>query len=138
MALDREILAEKAATLERHLKRVAQKLPPNVSGFLPGTDASDAVILHLWQAVQVTIDTALSACVALRLGSPSSYAEAFFKLSEEGHIDKELATRLAHAAGFRNRLVHAYEALDMNKIYKIAQEGVHDLRALFSALARVF
>jgi len=134
MALDREILAERVSALERHLKRVSDKLPRKASDFIHGTDASDAVILHLWQAVQLTIDTALSACVALHLGSPSSYATAFFKLSEANFLDKELAVRLAHAVGFRNRIVHAYEDLDMQKIYQIAHAGPHDLRAFFVAV----
>jgi len=56
-----------------------------------------AVILHLWQAVRLSIDTALSACVALHLDTPSSYAAAFFKLREANLLNEELATRLAHA-----------------------------------------
>ncbi|MCC6128080.1 MAG: DUF86 domain-containing protein [Chlamydiae bacterium] len=134
MALDKEILAERLGALERHLLRVSARLPNNRADFLPGTDFSDAVILHLWQAVQLTIDTALAACVRLNLGTPTSYANAFFKLSEAGYLDKELAVRLAHAAGFRNRIVHAYEDLDMQKIYIIAQEGAKDLRAFFASI----
>ncbi len=138
MAIDRQILAERVSALERHLKRVSDRLPQNVADFNYGTDSSDAVILHLWQAVQLTIDTALSACVALHLGSPSSYAAAFFKLSEANFLEKELAVRLAHAAGFRNRIVHAYEDLDMQKIYQIAHTGPDDLRAFFAAIHHFF
>lgn len=134
MALDKEILAERLGALERHLRRVSEKLPKKPTDFLSGRDSSDAVILHLWQAVQLTIDTALAACVRLNLGSPTSYANAFFKLSEAGYLDKELAVRLAHAAGFRNRIVHAYEDLDMQKVYLIAQAGPRDLRAFFASV----
>ncbi len=73
MALDKEILAERISALERHLRRVTEKLPKNPADFTQGSDSSDAVILHLWQAVQLTIDTALAACVRLNLGSPTSY-----------------------------------------------------------------
>jgi len=137
MALDREILAERASTLERHLKRVAERLPKKAADFFSGTDESDIVVLHLWQAVQLTIDSAMSACIFLRLGTPSSYVAAFYKLSEAGYREKELAVRLAHAAGFRNRIVHAYEELDMQKVYKIAYEGVNDLRTFFAVLAAI-
>jgi uncharacterized protein YutE (UPF0331/DUF86 family) len=71
--------------------------------------------------------------VHLNLGSPSTYASAFFKLAEANYLEKELAVRLAHAAGFRNRIVHAYEELDMQKVYKIAQEGPQDLRTFFAS-----
>lgn len=82
----------------------------------------------------MTIDTALAACVRLNLGSPTSYANTFFKLSDAGYLDKELGVRLAHAAGFRNRIVHAYEDLDMQKVYLIAQSGPRDLRAFFASV----
>jgi hypothetical protein len=39
----------------------------------PSTDASDAVILHLWQAVQMVIDLAVSACLKFDLGAPQGY-----------------------------------------------------------------
>lgn len=133
-ALDKEILAERVSAVERHLNRVQQCLPSNLEDFTPSSNSSDAVILHLWQAVQIVIDTALSSCVHLRLGSPSSYADAFVKLASEGFLDKELAIRLTHAAGFRNRIVHAYEDLDMEKIFKIAKEGPKDLKAFLAAV----
>ncbi len=57
------LLAEKAAAVERHLERVAARLPSAAAALQPMTDASDAVILHLWQAVQTVIDLAVAACV---------------------------------------------------------------------------
>ena len=55
-ALDRELLAERTMVVRRHLARVRERLPEHAADLLPATDASDAVILHLWQAVQVVID----------------------------------------------------------------------------------
>jgi predicted nucleotidyltransferase len=48
--------------------RVAARLPSDAAALRPATDATDAVILHLWQAVQVVIDVAVSSCVTLGLG----------------------------------------------------------------------
>jgi hypothetical protein len=44
MTLDLAVLAERAAAVERHLARVAQKLPSTPAELLPNTDASDSVI----------------------------------------------------------------------------------------------
>ena len=52
------MLAERAAAVERHLARVAERLPKEPSDLKPVTDASDAVVVHLWQA-QIVIDLAL-------------------------------------------------------------------------------
>lgn len=134
MSLDPDLLAEKAASIERHLARVAILLPDDPADLLPETEASDGVVLHLWQATQVAIDLAMSAAVRGGLGSPSSYGEAFRKLALAGILAPDLAERLARAAGFRNLVVHAYSALDLRRVHEAAKRGPRDLRALLVAL----
>jgi uncharacterized protein YutE (UPF0331/DUF86 family) len=136
-ALDRDVLAEKAQAVARHLARVAERLPADAAGLRPATDASDAVVLHLWQATQIVIDLAVSACLHLRLGAPSGYAEAFRRLHDAGVVDRELADRLARAAGFRNVVADAYETLDMVRVFRAAHDGPADLRAFLAALRDV-
>jgi len=133
MALDKELLAERTAAVERHLERVKKCLPDSEDEFTPLSESSDSVILHLWQAIQLIIDMAASSCVHFNLSTPVSYADAFLKLGEAGYLDKPLATRLSHAAGFRNRIVHAYEKLDMHKVYCIAKSGPSDLKAFLAS-----
>jgi hypothetical protein len=91
--------------------------------------------LHLWQAVQIVIDLAVSLCVRLHLGAPGSYSDAFGRLAKAGHLDAELASRLGRAAGFGNLVGHAYEPLDMQKVYAAARSGPADLRAFSRAPA---
>lgn len=132
---DRALLAEKVAAVERHLARVESRLPEEPDRFTAGTDASDAVVLHLWQAVQLVIDLALSACIHFKLGTPASYAEAFRLLADDGKLERELAERLVRAAGFRNAVAHAYERLDMRRVHEAARSGPADLRAFLGTLA---
>jgi hypothetical protein len=70
--LDRAVFVERAAAIERHLRRVAERLPPNPQDLRPSSDAGDAVILHLWQATQIAIDLAVAACVRHGWGSPQT------------------------------------------------------------------
>lgn len=132
--LDRTILAERAAAIDRHLRRVAQRLPASATDLQPESDASDAVILHLWQATQIVIDLATGSCVALGLGTPASYADAFRRLQQAGVLDDELAGQLVKAAGFRNVVAHAYESLDMRRVHAAATQGPADLRAFIARL----
>ncbi|HTQ79478.1 MAG TPA: DUF86 domain-containing protein [Thermoanaerobaculia bacterium] len=132
--LDRELLAEKTVVIERHLARVEERLPSEPDLFQPATDSSDAVILHLWQAVQAVIDLALSACLQLHLGTPRSYADAFERLAQAGYLETDLAARMTRAAGFRNVVAHTYDRLDMQRIYRAAQQGPADLRAFLVSL----
>lgn len=133
--LDRAVLAERTSAIERHLERVAERLPATPEELAPSTDASDAVILHLWQATQITLDLAMAACLELNRGTPASYADAFLRLAEGGVLEQDLAQRLALAAGFRNVVAHMYERLDMARVHRAASEGPRDLRAFLHALA---
>ena len=134
MTLDRAVLAERVMAVERHLRRVADRLPLAPEELQPCTDASDAVVLHLWQATQIVIDLAMSSCL-LKLGTPSSYADAFRRLAKAHVIDVILAERLARAAGFRNVVAHAYESLDMRRVFTAALNGPVDLRAFLAQVA---
>lgn len=98
------------------------------------SDTADAVILHLWQAVQIVIDLAVSTCVELGLGSPPSYGDALRTLGEHGVIDRDLAERLARSAGFRNLVVHAYADLDLARVHAAAVHRPDDLLAFLGAL----
>jgi uncharacterized protein YutE (UPF0331/DUF86 family) len=133
-AFDRDLLAERVMVVRRHLARVAERLPSQASDMRPATDTSDAVILHLWQAVQVVIDLAVSACLHWNLGAPASYADAFRRLAGAGIIDGMLADRLVRAAGFRNVVAHAYDQLDMERVFRAAREGPRDLEAFLVVL----
>jgi uncharacterized protein YutE (UPF0331/DUF86 family) len=134
MTLDAAVLAEKAASVERHLARVAAKLPGGAAEMLPASDASDAVILHLWQATQICIDLAVSACFHARLGTPLGYGDAFERLAAAGWLDRPLADRMKRASGFRNIVAHAYDSIDMRRVHDAALHGPADLRAFLRAL----
>jgi uncharacterized protein YutE (UPF0331/DUF86 family) len=134
VSIDRELLAERAASVVRHLDRVAAHLPADAADLAPLSSATDTVVLHLWQAVQVVIDLAVSSCVRLGLGSPATYGDAFRSLAGAGVLDAGLAARLASAAAFRNLIVHAYADLDLRRVHAIATHGPADLRAFLAAL----
>jgi len=125
--IDTAVLAERTMAVERHLARVAARLPASPDDLRLASDASDAVVLHLWQATQIVIDLAMSACLVLRLGTPSSYADAFRRLERADVVGADLADRLVRAAGFRNLVAHAYESLDLKRVHAAATHGPADL-----------
>lgn len=131
--LERELLTERTAAVERHLKRVTERLPGDSRELRPMTDAADTVILHLWQAVLIVIDLATAACAHFRLGTPQDYTEAFQRLRRSGYLGSDLATRLARAARLPD-LVERDE-IEMDWLYRAAQDGPGDLRAFLAALA---
>ena len=131
-----ERISQRAAHLERHLARVAELLPESPGLLLPMTEASDGIVLHLWQAVQTCIDLAVSECVERGLGPPSDYGDAFLRLATARVISDELADRLVRAAGFRNLVAHGYDSIDLKLVWEAASEGGQDLMDFVRHLAR--
>jgi uncharacterized protein YutE (UPF0331/DUF86 family) len=125
--MDETLFAERASSVRRHIERVRERLPADPVDLRPMSDATDTVVLHLWQAVQIVIDLATSVCVSRGLGVPPTYGDAFRLLAADGLITPDLAGRLAKAAGFRNLVVHAYAELDLRRVHRAAVTGSGDL-----------
>lgn len=134
--LDTQTLAEKAAAVQRHLLRVAQNVPAAHERLTPDTSQTDTVLFHLWLATQLVLDIASALVVRLGFSSPPTYASTFAILQEHGVIDAALADRLRRAAGFRNLVAHADEAIDLEIAHRAALEGPADLMAFLVAAAR--
>ncbi len=121
--------ALKINAIRRHLSRVSAQLPASAEALSPMSDASDAVILHLWQAVQGCIDVAVMLCADQNWSTPSNYGQAFRELGARQVLPTELVSQLERAVGFRNAIAHAYEHLDMHRVWQAASKGTSDLEA---------
>jgi hypothetical protein len=72
-----------------HLRRVAERLAESAASMQPSTDASDAVVLHLWQATQMVIDLAMAACLSHgRDAGPADLRAFLTQLSEDARPDQ--------------------------------------------------
>lgn len=107
----------------------------------PGGLAADRVRLgdlkYTFQtAVEACIDAAHHVAADQGLGVPESNADAFRLLGRAGLIPADLATALAGAVGFRNRLVHGYAEVD-DRLVVAHLADIEDLRGLVTALTRL-
>ena len=86
------------------------------------------------------VEAAASICthIMARLAhaAPSTYAECFMALSDQGVIVRDLAQRLVRAVRFRNLLVHQYWNVDSQQVLKIAREHVDDFTAFVRQIGR--
>jgi uncharacterized protein YutE (UPF0331/DUF86 family) len=85
-------------------------------------------------SLQITIDVGAHLVSELGLAPPDEYRGIFPSLRDGGLIERDLAARLADAAGLRNLLVRGYADLDDRQVWR-ALGRLDDLRA-FAAAAR--
>lgn len=86
-------------------------------------------------AGQACIDLASHVIAANGWGVPGEFRETFTVLAKHQVITNELAEHLRELTGLRNRLVHAYDEVDDERLLDSLPEGLDDLDAFARAVA---
>jgi uncharacterized protein YutE (UPF0331/DUF86 family) len=131
---DAELLAKKLAAIETYVAELR-------SLGRPDEIAQDVVqqrfLLHTLQmAMQAALDAASHIVSDERLGEPVENRDVFLILGRRGWIDHELAGALAKMVGMRNRIVHGYDEVDLDKVRQALGEDLDDLLDLAEAIRR--
>lgn len=96
-------------------------------------------VLHYLQlAVETGLDLGSHVIASEGYEPPSSYADIFRVLRDEGLLEEDLADRLMAMARFRNVLVHLYAEVDEDRVLRILRESLGDLDAFMTGLRRRF
>ena len=106
--------------------------------FAKDTNSQDILLFNLTQAIQNCIDIAVHILSDEGWGLPGTQSEIFDILADKGLISKDLAGRLISMVGFRNRVVHEYEKLDLEIVYKVWQERLRDVEEFAFAVVERF
>lgn len=85
-------------------------------------------------AMERYLELALEAAISIgeiiisekKLKKPETYKGVIFTLADAGVLPQEFAKRFAPAAGFRNILVHAYDKIDLERMYDYLQNNLDD------------
>lgn len=94
--------------------------------------------LHLLQvAIQTLMDLAGYACARRGLGAPGSSQEILEKLEGAGLVPPGTHQRFTGMFAFRNRVVHLYDRIDVQRVFDILTRERRDLEELLSLVLRV-
>ncbi len=124
MSIDKKVIGEKLLSLNRCLERVKLHTPANVEALQSDFDTQDIICLNIQRAVQISVDIAAHILAEQLHEQTPTMAETFLTLSKYGILERQLASRLAKAVGFRNIAVHEYNTLDMNILYSIITKEI--------------
>lgn len=87
-------------------------------------------------AIQAALDVASHIVSDERLGEPRTNRELFDFLERGGWIAPDLAETLRRMVGFRNVLVHGYDAVDLDVVEDIMRSRLGDLRTFAAVIRR--
>ena len=134
---DINIIENKISAIEKYLsilngyKSISREKIENDPNLL------GALERYLFLAIQAAIDTAEAIISYKEYRKPSSYAESFKILVEQGLIDAELEGQLAKTTGFRNILTHGYQEVNYDILFDVLQNRLVDLETFVKAVKKM-
>ena len=123
-----DVLLNKAASIERCLKRIDEEYRGHEREFETNQTRQDALILNLLRACETAIDAAMHLVRVRKLGLPQESRDAFKLLGKAGVLTDDLSGKLQKMVGFRNVAVHNYADLDLNIVRSIVEQRLGDFR----------
>jgi len=124
--MDRDIIINKVAIIERCLKRIHEEYDNNAVNLKDYTK-QDSIILNIQRACEASIDLSMHMIASNKWGVPQNSRDAFELLHANNVIDLSLLNRLKGMIGFRNIAVHNYQSLDLTILEKVIENNLRDL-----------
>lgn len=106
-----DVLVNKAATIERCIRRVREEYAAAGAHFATDYTRQDAAVLNIQRACEAALDMGQHVIRRDKLGVAQSSRDVFDLLANAGRIDTALASSMQKMVGFRNIAVHDYKKL---------------------------
>jgi uncharacterized protein YutE (UPF0331/DUF86 family) len=135
--VERDVVLAKISVIDRCLQRIADVRGPRGAALLP-IDVEDITVLSITRAAQAAIDLGAHVASTEGYGLPTSVAETFSLLANNGVIPHDLADRLRKMVGFRNIAVHNYQTIEPAIVESIIRTHLADLQPFAAMVARRF
>jgi uncharacterized protein YutE (UPF0331/DUF86 family) len=137
VSLNLDLIQDRFQDIQQSLERLDQirALPQDV--FLADQDTLDVACYRLLVAIEAALQICFHISARRLRRVPEEYAECFAILGEAGVLSKDLSQDLQRIARFRNMLVHVYWKVDYDRVYRIVQEHLNDLRAFVRAVGEL-
>jgi uncharacterized protein YutE (UPF0331/DUF86 family) len=134
--VDPESVIERLARRAELVERLERTRAGGLNAYLGNDDLRAATERRLQLAEQTCTEVGAHLLSEINAAPPADYAGIFASLADAGRLDRQLASRLPHAARQRNLLVHAYLQIDDRKLFE-SLDQLDDLRAFAAAVQRM-
>jgi uncharacterized protein YutE (UPF0331/DUF86 family) len=125
--VDKSLVLRKIDRIDAYLKWVRQKRDPGFEAFRKDTDLQSIVLFNLIQSIQASVDIGAHIISDSEWGVPGSQSDIFEILEQNKIISRQLSQRMIKMVGFRNRIVHEYEKIDLRIVYNVWQKTSKDI-----------
>lgn len=131
--VDKDILLEKAAIMQRCLKRIHDVTGLSAEA-LDQMDRQDIFVLNLQRAIQAAVDMAAHIIAYEGLGLPDTLKAHFKLLTQNKIISTELEDKMNAMVGFRNIAVHEYQNINPEILQSILHNNLKDIEEFYTTI----
>ena len=129
---DADLVAKKLAFIETCVRELQELAHPEL---IEQDLREERFVAHTLQlAIQAALDVASHIVSDNRFGEPESNRRLFELLVENGWVPEIHARSLSQMVGFRNVLVHGYQAVDKSILRDVVETRLGDLLAYVAAI----
>ncbi|MDP2754371.1 MAG: DUF86 domain-containing protein [Nitrospirota bacterium] len=132
--VDKPLILRKIDRIETYLKQIRHKKNPGIVAFKKDTDLQGIILFNLIQSIQSCIDIGTHIISDSGWEMPGSQADIFETLIQKKVITKLLAGKMIKMIGFRNRIVHEYEKIDLKIVYEVWRRNIGDIERFCKAV----
>ena len=125
--VDKSLVLRKIERIDAYLKQVRQKRDPGFEVFRKDIDLQSIVLFNLIQSIQASVDIGAHIISDSEWGVPGSQSDIFEILAQNKIISKQLSQGMIKMVGFRNRIVHEDEEIDLRIVYDVWQKNSKDI-----------
>lgn len=132
--VDKPLIQRKLENVETYLKQIRLKKDPGIELFKKDRDLQSIILFNLIQAIQACMDIGTHIISDKGWETPETQAGIFEKLAEHRVITKPLAKKMIQMVGFRNRIVHEYEKIDLKIVREVWRKNLTDIERFCKAV----
>lgn len=123
MSVDKETIENKLKKLDEVINKLEQCKKASREDFMIDFRISDSTMHNLVQGIEIIVDIGNHILSEVFHVRAEEYAEVIKKLGETKIVSPDFAKENIEMARFRNLIIHAYEEIDLNKVYQNLQKA---------------
>jgi len=132
--IDRELVTRKVVLIGGDLEELRKLSSPGLDAYIADPYKEILAERFIERMISRMIDINYHVITGAERPPPRDYYDSFTELGKMGVLEPGFASRIASAAGLRNRIVHEYDEIEPEKIFEAIRTALSDLPIYLKAV----
>jgi len=132
--IDRELVTRKIVLIGRDLEELRKLDAAGIEAYLADPYKEILAERFLERMISRMIDVNYHVITGSGHPPPRDYYDSFTELGKLGILEPKFASRIARAAGLRNRIVHEYDEINPEKVFEAIRSALTDMPVYLQAV----